>query len=282
MAQILMSSTHRAAVAALFLVGWLMLKPGLATEIVGHRGASHDAPENTLASVNLAWQQKADGVEIDIYLTADGKIVVFHDKTTKRTGGGKDKPIVEQTLAELKQLDAGAWKSPKYAGERIPTLEEVVQTIPDGKKLFIEIKTEAEILPELKRVLAKTGRPPAQTPLISFSYETMRAAKEQLPELKAYWVVKLDKNKDTGRMNYTVEELIAKAKAANLDGLELGSSPTLTPEFVRAVKAAGLELYVWTVNDADKADEYRRLGIDGIETDRPALLRERFYGREAP
>jgi glycerophosphoryl diester phosphodiesterase len=259
-----------------------MMVPAFGTEIVAHRGASFDAPENTLASVNLAWQQKADAVEIDIYLTADGKIVAIHDKTTKRTGGGKDKPVVEQTLAELKQLDFGTWKSPKYAGERIPTLDEILKTIPEGKRLFIEIKTEAEILPELKRVLTETGRPPAQTPLICFSYDAIRAAKELLPDLKAYWLVKLEKDKDTGRLNHTAAELIAKVKAAKLDGLDLGNSPPLTPEFVREIKQAGLGLYVWTVNDADKADEYRTLGIDGITTDRPELLRERFQGKAKP
>lgn len=253
-----------------------MRVPAFASEIVAHRGASFDAPENTLASVNLAWRQRADGVEIDIYLTADGKIVAIHDKTTKRTGGGKDKPVVEQTLAELKQLDFGAWKSPKYAGERIPTLDEILKTIPEGKRLFIEIKTEAEIVPELKRVLAEAGRPAAQTPLICFSYEALRAAKEQLPQLKAYWLVALEKDKKTGRLNHTAAELIAGVKAAKLDGLDLGNSPPLTPEFVREVKDAGLELHVWTVNDVDKADEYRRLGIDGITTDRPELLLSRF------
>jgi glycerophosphoryl diester phosphodiesterase len=271
-----MKYAHSSFLTAVLFAGWLMMNPAFATEIVAHRGASFDAPENTLASINLAWRQKADAVEIDIYLTADGKIVAIHDKTTKRTGGGKDKPVVEQTLAELKQLDFGAWKSPKYAGERIPTLEEIVKTIPEGKRVFIEIKTEAEILPELKRVLAEVGRPPAQTPLISFSYETMRVAKEQLPELKVYWVVKLSNDKETGRPNYTAAELIAKVKAAKLDGVNLGSSPPLTAEFVREFKAAGLELYIWTVNDADKADEYRQLGVDGVETDRPDLLRSRF------
>ncbi|MCA9017815.1 MAG: glycerophosphodiester phosphodiesterase, partial [Planctomycetaceae bacterium] len=117
-----------------------------AVEIIGHRGASYDAPENTLASVNLAWQRNADAVEIDIYLTKDGKIVAYHDKTTKRIGG-RDQAVNEQTLAELQTLDVGAWKNEKYKEERIPTLTQILKAIPAGKRLFIEIKCGPEVLP---------------------------------------------------------------------------------------------------------------------------------------
>lgn len=259
-----------------FVAGCLIMVPAFGVEIIAHRGASHDAPENTLVSVNLAWTQKADAVEIDIYLTADGKIVAIHDKTTKRTAGGIDKPVVEQTLAELQCLDAGSWKSPKYAGERIPTLAEILRTIPDGKRLFIEIKAGPEIVPELKRVLHQEGKAADQTPIIGFSYETVQAAKRELPELKVYWLAELKRDKETGRLNRSAAELIQKAKEAHLDGLDLGNTPPLTADFVREIKEAGLPLYVWTVNDVDKAREYRDLGIDGITTDRPALLREAF------
>src|SRR3954462_1817716 len=78
-------------------------------EIVGHRGASYDAPENTVAAIKLAWEQKADGSEFDIYLTRDGKIAVMHDATAKRTAGA-DKKIADTPLAELRTLDAGRWK----------------------------------------------------------------------------------------------------------------------------------------------------------------------------
>lgn len=250
------------------------MAPVSATEIVAHRGASHDAPENTLASINLAWKQNADAVEIDIQLTADGKIVAMHDKTPKRTAGGKDSPISEHTLAELRTLDAGSWKGKQFAGERIPTLAEILETIPTGKRLFIEIKTEAEILPELKRVLDAAGRPARETPLICFSYETMRAAKELLPELKMYWLVKLEKDKQTGQPNYTGGELIEKVRAAKLDGLDLGAAPVLDEAFVQKLRDAGLEIYVWTVNDVEQALGYQKLGLNGITTDRPSVFLE--------
>lgn len=110
----------------------------LAVDIVAHRGASYDAPENTMAATRLAWQQKADAVETDIYLGKDGKIIVFHDKTAKRTGG-RDVPIADLTQAEARTLDAGSWKAPQFKGEKVPLLEEQIQSIPAGKRLLVEI-----------------------------------------------------------------------------------------------------------------------------------------------
>tara|TARA_B100000745_G_C19782764_1_gene256469 strand:- start:6 stop:407 length:402 start_codon:yes stop_codon:yes gene_type:complete len=100
-------------------------------EIIAHRGASHDAPENTLESVKLGWAQGADAVEVDVYLSKDGHIVVHHDSDTKKLAG-VDRKVVDQTLAELRQLDVGAWKGPKWKGVRIPELDDVLATIPEG------------------------------------------------------------------------------------------------------------------------------------------------------
>ncbi|MCA9018966.1 MAG: glycerophosphodiester phosphodiesterase, partial [Planctomycetaceae bacterium] len=192
-----------------------------AVEIIGYRGASYDAPENTLASVNLAWQRNADAVEIDIYLTKDGKIVAYHDKTTKRIGG-RDQAVNEQTLAELQTLDVGAWKNEKYKEERIPTLSQILKTIPAGKRLFIEIKCGPEVLPQLKQELAAAGNTSAQTALIGFDYETMQQAKQLLPELKSYWVFKVKQDKKTGKWEHDANYFIQKANAAQLDGLDIG------------------------------------------------------------
>lgn len=120
-------------------------------EIIAHRGASFDAPENTLAAIELAWHQQADAVEIDVRLTADAEIVVIHDETTARHGG-RDTPVCEESLTELRQIDVGRWKGSQWAGERIPTLAEVLETVPDGKRLFVEIKCRAEIVAALSRL----------------------------------------------------------------------------------------------------------------------------------
>ena len=126
-------------------------------EIIAHRGASFDAPENTLAAVRLGWEQSADAVEVDVHLSRDGKIVVIHDDTTRKVAG-VPRGVQSQTLSELKALDVGRWKSRRWTGERIPLFEEVLATIPAGKRLFVEIKSGPECLPEFAKVLRRSGR----------------------------------------------------------------------------------------------------------------------------
>jgi glycerophosphoryl diester phosphodiesterase len=242
-------------------------------EIVAHRGASFDAPENTVAAIELAWEQKADASEFDVFLSKDGKIVVTHDPTTKRIGG-VDRRVVDQTLEELRKLDVGSWKNARFAGERMPTLEEMLATVPAGKRVLIEVKCGPEIVPVLDRVLKASGLKPEQTPIISFNADVVAAVKKARPDLKAYWVVTLSPKKAKPR---TAEELIVRAKEIGADGLDLSADPkVLTKEFGAKVKAAGLALYVWTVNDLDLARLMIALGAESITTDRPGWLREQL------
>ena len=108
----------------------------MSIEIIAHRGASYIAPENTLASINLAWELKADGVEIDVHQTKDKRIILLHDNTAERTAG-KDLTVSKTSSAKLRKLDAGILKSKEFAGQKIPFLEEVIQAIPDNGKLFV-------------------------------------------------------------------------------------------------------------------------------------------------
>ena len=112
--------------------------------IIAHRGESYDAPENTLASINLAWQRNDDAVEVDVHLTKDNRIVVIHDPNTKRITG-QNKKIKNSTLTELQTLDFGSWKAEKWKDEKIPTIDEVLQTVPVNKKIIIEIKSGKNI-----------------------------------------------------------------------------------------------------------------------------------------
>lgn len=257
----------------------MMVSPpfSAAVEIIGHRGASYDAPENTLASANLAWEQHADAVEIDVYLTKDDRIVALHDKTTERTTGKDWKPR-ERTLAELASLDAGSWKSPQFAGEPIPALEAVLETIPPGKRLFIEIKCGPEILPHLQSVLEDCPKSPNQIAIIAFNWETITGAKERMPEISCYWLYgttpKVDK--ETGEVSDRPGELLARCEAAGLDGLDIKYDSQITPGFMRRLDDAGLELYTWTVNDPAVARRLAELGVNGITTDRPGWLRQRL------
>jgi glycerophosphoryl diester phosphodiesterase len=257
--------------------GMIGMSAGLGTEIIAHRGASSEAPENTLSSFKRGYALKADAVELDIHLTKDGKIVVLHDFDTGRLAGVEEK-VEDQTLAELRRLDVGQWGPWKGKGfsEKIPTLEEVLALIPEGQRLFIEIKPGPEILPELTNVLARSGKRPEQTAINGFGYETMRAAKARFPELQVYWLVAPDDN-DANLPG--VNELIQQAKAARLDGLDLHFGFPIDKSFVGKVHAAGLKVYTWTVNDAGLARRQAEAGVDGIATDNCSQLREQLAAK---
>jgi glycerophosphoryl diester phosphodiesterase len=247
-------------------------------EIIAHRGASHDAPENTVAAIRLAWEQMADGSEFDIYLTKDGKIAVIHDKDTKRTAGGTNLAVATSTLAELRAVDVGRWKGEKFAGEKVPTLDEMLATVPAGKKVFVEVKCGPEIVPELDRVLNASKLKPEQTPVISFNAPVIAEFKRVRPDVPAYWLVSLTppKNKKKEFVPPTADELVKRAKELKADGLDLSAADVLDEAYAKTIKAAGLKLYVWTVNDPAVARRMVKVGVDGITTDRPAWLREQL------
>jgi glycerophosphoryl diester phosphodiesterase len=245
-----------------------------AVEIIGHRGASHDAPENTLAAFKLGYQQNADADELDLYLTQDGKIIVLHDANTARTTGVTNK-VAEHTFAELRRLDAANWGDWKRKGfsEKLPSLDEALALIPDGKRFFLEIKCGPEVLPELERTLQRAGKKPQQTVLIGFGYETVKQAKAKLPNLEVCWLAAADKKT---KKYPPVDELIRKAKAAGLDGLDLEQGFPIDRAFVQKVHAAGLKLYTWIVDDPAVARAEAAAGVDGITTNRPGWLREQL------
>jgi glycerophosphoryl diester phosphodiesterase len=259
--------------AALVLAGGSGAAPAL--EIVAHRGASADAPENTLASVKLAWEQSADAVEIDVRLTKDGKLAVIHDEDTRRVAG-KPGQVRGQTLAELRALDVGRWKDAKWAGEKIPTLDEVLAAMPDGRKLFVEMKCGAEAVGELKKAIAASSRKPEQVTIIGFSLPTMEAAKRELPGHPVSWLVEVRKDKASGKWQPDVDELVEKARKAGLDGLSLNATAAIDAELVRKLHAAGLKLNVWTVDSAEVAKRLEAAGVDHLTTNRPGWMREKL------
>lgn len=258
---------------ALLTVMLLCLTADPSVEFVAHRGESYDAPENTLAAFRLAWERDVSTIELDVHLTKDGQLIVCHDPNTKKTTG-VDKAIKDCTLAELRTLDAGRWKGERFAGEKLPTLAEAIATIPERGRCFIELKTGPEAVPALVKVVEASGKRPEQLAIISFNPESLAEAKRKLTRHPAYWIVSVKKDKTTGLLAPTVEELIARAKAIKADGLDLSVPPT--PDYVEPIKAAGLKLFVWTVNDAVVARKFVELGVDGITTDRAAWLKEQL------
>lgn len=250
---------------------------GYAVEIIAHRGASFSAPENTLASVELAWRKQTDAVEIDVWLTADGQIAVSHDEKLDRTAGRPGK-VSQMRMEELQQIDVGAWKGPDWAGQRIPSLTAVLATIPAEKRLFVEIKCGPEIVDEFARVVKASGKQPDQVAVISFSLAVVKAVKEKLPELKVYWLRGKSPRRDkkTGEWLDKPDEVLKTCREAKLDGLDLHYESELTRESIEELHNLGLRLYVWTVNSPDDARRLVELGVDGITTDRPGWMREQL------
>ena len=261
---------------SLGVAGWACLMTLTATcpavEIVAHRGASYDAPENTLAAFKLAWEQQADSIEGDFHLTADGQIITIHDSDTKRTTGVAGK-VAERSLAELRKLDAGSWKGEAWKGERMPTLEQVLAMLEPGKRLRLEIKCGPQIVPELKRVLSRSPVGPEQIIVISFDEEVIAAVKEQLPQLKAAWLFAFKKDEETGKWNATRTDVVRTARRIRADGVGLGVSDRVDAKMAQMLGRAGLEFHVWTVNDPAVARRMIDLGALSITTDRPAYLR---------
>jgi glycerophosphoryl diester phosphodiesterase len=242
-------------------------------EIVGHRGASGEAPENTLGAINLAWKQRADAVEIDVRLTSDGQIVAFHDASTLRITG-QDHAVAKTSLPELQTLDAGLWKGEQWAGEKIPTLEQVVATVAAGKRLFVEIKCGTEIVPEMLRIL-RLPRALERMVLISFHLEVLAEIERQLPEAVALQVVELSTSpKNHNQSTPTLAERIAPARQAGLDGFDIGATSLLEHAVVERLLAENFQLCTWTINDAQEARRLDSMGIHAVTTDFPGKLRQ--------
>jgi glycerophosphoryl diester phosphodiesterase len=240
-----------------------------AVRLTAHRGASYDAPENTVAAFNLAWEQNADGIEGDFYLSSDGQVVCIHDKTTKRTGD-QDLNVAASTLAELKAVDVGSFKGPEWAGERIPTLQEVIATIPKGKYIQVEIKVGVEIVEPIAKILEASSLTSDQIIIICFNKDVVTAAKKRLPESRVLWLVSI---KDTGP---SADEVLQVLKETGADGVGTSANAKVIDEnFVKTVQADGaFKFNVWTVNSASLALQFAATGMEAISTDRPAYLRK--------
>ena len=241
--------------------------------IIAHRGESYVAPENTLASINLAWERNADAVEIDVHLSKDNQVIVIHDKNTIRTGSINNK-VKCLTLEELKKIDIGIWKNKKWKGESIPTLKEVLLTVPSNKKLIVEIKSNKKIIPFLKNDLITSNLSPNQIEFISFNYSTAVLAKKEFPEIRVLLLIELDYNWFTKLKSLSVQRIIEKTKFGNLDGINVWAGKLLDENFIQKVKSAGLSIYCWTVNNLELAKYLSNWGIDAITTDRAGRLKK--------
>ncbi|MFF2925924.1 glycerophosphodiester phosphodiesterase [Streptomyces celluloflavus] len=216
---------------------------------IGHRGVMGVEPENTLRSFVCAEREGLDVIELDLHLSKDGALVVMHDAEVDRTTDGSG-PIVEHTLAELRELDAGR-------GEPIPVFEEVLDAV--GAPLQAEIKdvAAARALAEVMRSRDLTGR----IEVISFHDEALAAIRALLPGVRTALVAS----------RYGAE-VVDRARAVGAHRLSLNIR-RLTLELVERAHTAQLTVLGWTVNTHDHLRLARGLGLDGVVTDQPEIRR---------
>jgi len=243
-------------------------------EIIAHRGASFDAPENTLSAVKLAWEQGADAVEADFRLTRDGQIVATHDDSTLRCAL-TDLRVHEHSLDELRALDFGRWKGDSFRGERIPTLQQLLATLPQGKRFYVEIKCGAEIAGPLAESVREVGVAEEQVVLICFSSVVLRAARQALPRSPTYLVVEFLRDPHSGVWYPDADAMVAEAVNTELSGLDLMAA-RVDADLVGRARDNGLDLCVWTVDTGDEANRLLDLGVRRITTNRPGWLREQL------
>lgn len=243
--------------------------------VTAHRGASHDAPENTLAAFRLAWEQGADAIEGDFRLSADGGIVCMHDADTQRTCGVRH-VVADTPLPALVALDAGAWKSPAFAAERCPTFAAVLATVPAGRRFFVELKTGPEIVPVLRREIEAHAPPPDALVIIAFDERTVAACRRELPGIPVHWLTGFkEEPKGSGRWTPSAADVAAAVRRSGAHGVGLrGDRRVVDRAFLAALAAEGVrEFHVWTVDDPDDARFFAAAGAMGITTNRPALIR---------
>ncbi len=239
--------------------------------IVAHRGASKSAPENTLPAFKLAWEQGADAIEGDFHMTKDGQIVCIHDHNTKKVAR-QNLIVKESTLAELRTLDVGLWKDKEYRGTIIPTLDEVLKTVPKSKKIYIEIKCGPEIVPVLVPALKKSQLTLDQIVIISFNKLVIKEIKKMAPDYKANWLLSLRK----GNQDQTVPEIkkvLTTLSDIQADGLST-SSNLKESTYIKAILSAGYEYHVWTIDNPQTAKRFIEWGAMSITTNVPGLMRK--------
>ncbi len=235
-----------------------------------------NAPENTLAAFREAFEQGADGVESDYYLSADGCIVI-HDKDTERVVG-KKLVVKDASFAALRALDVEHWKGAEWRDERIPRLEEVLAIIPPGKKLVIELKIGPEIVAPLERIFAKSYTiTPDQMIIISFDANTIAECERRLPQLCSHWLSGYKQGKD-GSYTPTIDDLIATLPAYSCGWLRLrGAGPTTSTKLLLTSCAPAVAMSSTfgrsTILRLPR-NSTRRLGARWITTNRPAWLRK--------
>jgi glycerophosphoryl diester phosphodiesterase len=235
--------------------------------VYAHRGASADAPENTLAAFRLALQQGADGIELDAQRCASGEVVVVHDESLLRTTG-RDALVTRTPWSELRALDAGAWKAQQFRGEGVPLLAQVLEAFP--RLVNVELKCETAddggLTAEVVRIVREAGAAD-RVLLSSFNPVCLWRARLRAPRIPRALLFERDQR-----------WVLRSGLSAPLVGaLALHPEHVLaTPERVSRWRKRGYSLACWTVDDPDAAARLYGSGVGAFITNRPSLLRARF------
>ncbi len=243
--------------------------------VIAHRGASRVAPPNTLAAFLKAVELGADGVELDVHLSADGVPVVIHDDTVDATTDGSGW-VADMSVAQLKQLDAGSWFDSVFAGERIPTLEEVLQTVGARLLVNIELKSNPSGRRGLERaVVALVERYglAGRVWLSSFSPAALRRVRRLAPHIRL------------GLLYGPGVPRPLQRPWLRLMGRYAAYHPEhglVDAAFVAWAHARGSQVHAWTANDPAEMRRLAGLGVDGIITDLPDVLRDVLRERLRP
>ncbi|MDH4049478.1 MAG: glycerophosphodiester phosphodiesterase [Gammaproteobacteria bacterium] len=232
--------------------------PGQSTAIVAHRGASMDAPENTLASLEEAIRQRADWVEIDVQETREGGIVVIHDRDLMKVGG-VPMNVRDAAFAELRNVDIGSWFDDRFRTERIATLAEVLDLCKGRVKLIVELKYYGGEVRFEERVIEiiESHQMQEDIALMSLNYRGV----ETLKSLRPDWNVGLLSSVVLGNL----EQL-------NVDFLAVNGR-LATRGFIQSVHERNRKILVWTINDPVEISAMMSKGVDGIITDRPGVAK---------
>ena len=227
-------------------------------QVTAHRGSSAAAPENTMAAIKRAIEDRADWVEIDVQETADGEVVVFHDSDFMRLAG-VDLKIWDATMADLKEIDIGSWFAPRFKDERVPTLSEVLAECKGRIRVNIELKYyghEKRLEPRVADIVEEQGM---SAEIVVMSLKV--GAIEKMKSLRPDWKVGLLMSVHAGRLErLDVDFLAVNAEFANR-------------RFIRSAQDSDKEVFVWTVNDAASMSTMIGRGVNSIITDKPALAR---------
>ena len=241
----------------------------MSVKFISHRGESLDAPENTLPAFALSLERQSDGMECDIYFTADGKIVCNHDGNTFRVSGEKvNAEINATTFEDLQKIDVSN-NIAGFRNTRIPLWIDTLQYLGD-REYYVEIKRgDVSVVPELIRLIEESKLPAEQFTMISFGDEVVKAYKEAAPQRRALLLI-------GGNPTVTAEEAIARMQACKADGLDLHGADNVDKAYVEKIHAAGFTIDIWTVDDPEKAGRFIDYGVDGITSNCAAKLKNLF------